>query len=106
MPWIHIDDLVAVYLKAVTDEKMNGAYNAAAPSYITQKEFMKLVSTIQGKPFFSPRVPAFLLRIMMGEGSSMVLEGNRLSPARLSSAGFTFSYPDAEKAIRNLLGQA
>jgi hypothetical protein len=103
MPWIHITDLCRIYLKAVSDNKMEGAYNAVAPSFTDQRSFMKTLASVLGKPFFSPPVPAFILRIIMGEMASVVLAGSRVSSDKIISGGFSFRFPDLPSALQDAL---
>lgn len=103
VPWIHIDDLVAMYVKAVEDDAMQGPYNAVAPGHITQAEQTRLIAKILKKPLWLPNVPAFVLRLMLGEMSSIVLEGSRLSSEKITKAGFTYRFSSAEEALRDLL---
>ena len=86
MPWVHIDDLVATYVQAVSDEAMHGAYNVVAAEQPTNNDFMRAVAKAMGKPFFLPNVPAFALRIALGELSGILLEGSRASNAKLVAA--------------------
>lgn len=101
MPWIHITDLCRIYLKAVRDNKMEGAYNAVAPSFTDQRSFMKTLASVMGKPFFAPPVPAFMLRIIMGEMASVVLAGSRVSSEKIISEGFDFQFPDLHSALKD-----
>ena len=103
VPWIHIDDLVAMYVKAVEDDAMQGPYNAVAPEHITQAEQTKIIANILKKPLWLPNVPAFVLKLMLGEMSSIVLQGSRLSSEKISKAGFNYQFPTAEEALRDLL---
>jgi uncharacterized protein (TIGR01777 family) len=103
MPWIHISDLCRIYLKAVMDNKMSGAYNAVAPSHNDQRSFMKTLASVLDKTFFAPPVPAFLLNIFMGEMSAVVLKGSRISSDKIISAGYNFQYPDLLSALQNAI---
>ncbi len=103
MPWIHIDDLCRMYLKAIEDSSMNGVYNAAAPEHTTNREFMRLLAKGMNRPFLFPMVPGFLLRLFMGESAGMVLEGSPVSSNKILDKGFSFIYPVAETAIKATL---
>ncbi|HBX20212.1 MAG TPA: TIGR01777 family protein, partial [Porphyromonadaceae bacterium] len=72
MSWIHIDDLCAMYLKAIEDAAMQGPYNAVAPEFMTNTEFMRTLARVLRKPFFLPRYPAFFMRLFMGEAADML----------------------------------
>jgi uncharacterized protein (TIGR01777 family) len=103
VPWVHIDDLCNIYLKAVGDLSMSGAYNAVAPEHVTNREFMKTVSTVLGKPFFLPAIPSFMFRILFGEMSTILLNGSRVSPEKIISSGYSFDYPGLRNALLSLL---
>ena len=103
MPWIHIDDLCRMYLKAIEDSSMNGVYNAAAPEHTTNREFMRLLAKGMNRPFLFPMVPGFLLRLFMGESAGMVLEGSPVSSNKILDKGFSFIYPVAETAVKATL---
>lgn len=97
MPWIHLDDLCALYLRALEDETMTGAWNAVAPEHITNRELMKTLAKKLGKPFFFPPVPAFLLKLLLGEMAVIITEGSRVTSRRLKAAGYEFNYSEIIK---------
>jgi len=99
-PWIHIDDLSAVYHKALTDTAMSGPYNAVAPHQVTHDMLMSEVARQRGLPVFLPHVPGWLLRSVLGEMAVVLTEGSRISSDRLSETGFRFRYPDISSALR------
>lgn len=103
MPWIHIDDMVDVYEKALTDSEMTGIYNAAAPESITNKQFVKTIAKQLGKKIVFPKIPSFFLKIMFGEMSNLILKGSRVSVDKLSQQHYNFKYPDLESALKDLL---
>ena len=103
MPWIHISDLCKIYLKALNDEKMTGAYNAVAPDHSDNRRFVRTLAKVMNKPFISPPVPSFFLRIAMGESSVIALEGSRVSSEKIVSQGFTFKFPRLEEALADVL---
>jgi hypothetical protein len=99
MPWIHIDDLCEVYLKAIENKSFTGAYNAVAPQHITNREMMKTLSKILKKPFWFPAVPAFVLRILFGEMADILLKGSRVEPKKLIEAGFEYRFPEVGQIL-------
>lgn len=103
MPWIHIDDLCNIYIKAIEDTQMNGAYNAVAPDYKTNKDFNKTLARVLKKPFWFPGIPAIVVKIAVGKMSSMLVKGSRISSDKIKAAGYDFLYPDLEKALTDLL---
>lgn len=102
-PWIHIDDLCRIYLKAVSDVTMTGTYNAAAPDHITHEMLMAEVARQKRLPVFLPRIPGWVLKIILGEMSSVLIAGSRISSDRLMDSGFVFSYPEIARALRDCL---
>ncbi len=103
MPWIHINDLCNVYLKAIRDDNMKGPYNAVSPSFTTHSEFMRVLARTMNKPFFHPPVPAFILRAAMGEMADIILKGSKISSAKLTATGYTFKFPGLTEALENIL---
>jgi uncharacterized protein (TIGR01777 family) len=103
MPWIHIDDLCGIYLKAIQDLKMEGAYNANSPQHIMQKEFMRMLAKVLNRPFLNPQVAAILFRAFLGEMADVVLKGSRISPEKIINSGFSFSFSNLENALKDLL---
>ena len=101
MPWIHIQDLCRIYLKAIQDTTLNGAYNASSPQQLRNREFMNTLSRVLKKPKLLPFIPGFIIRMMMGEAAEMVLGGSRISSKKIQEKGFKFLYDNAEDAIRN-----
>lgn len=97
MPWIHVDDLCEIYLKAIEDQSFSGAYNAVAPQHITNKEMMRTLAKTMRKPFWFPSIPAFILRLILGEKSDLLLKGSRITPKRLVENDFQFKFPELKK---------
>ena len=102
MPWIHIDDLCAIYIRAVEDVGMRGAYNAVAPQHITNKEFVRTLAKVLEKPFWFPDIPSIALAIVFGKMSDTILKGSRVSSEKISKAGYKFIFPDLEGALKDL----
>ncbi len=103
MPWIHIDDLCRIYIKAIEDESMTGAYNAVAPEDTTNADFMKTIANVLKKPMFLPRVPEFVFRLFLGEASQIILEGSRISSHKIQDAGYEFKYKTLRRALKKIL---
>lgn len=103
MNWIHIDDLCQIYIKAIEDETMQGAYNAVAPEDTTNAQFMKTIANLLRKPMFIPCVPEFVFKLLLGEASQIILEGSRISSQKIQDAGFEFKYNTLRKALKDIL---
>ncbi|MFO7573798.1 MAG: TIGR01777 family oxidoreductase [Bacteroidales bacterium] len=95
-PWVHIDDLCNIYLRALDDNSIDGPFNAVAPKQVTQKEIIITMAGIIGKPIIKAGIPSFLVRFALGEMSSMLLTGNRVAATALEAAGFKWLYPSHE----------
>ena len=104
LPWIHLNDLVHILLRAVQDETMQGVYNACAPSVTSNEEFTNILAKVLQKRILLPRTPGWLLRLVLGERASLLLEGSPVSADKLLGTGFEFQYTDPETCIRDLLG--
>jgi uncharacterized protein len=103
LPWIHIDDEVALLVWAIDDEHVSGVLNAASPNPVTNRDFAKALGRALGRPAVLP-VPEFALSLMRGrELAETVAGGQRAVPRRALDLGFTFAQPDLEPALRDLL---
>jgi uncharacterized protein len=104
--WIHVDDICRMYIYAMENENVRGSYNAVAPKPVNNKTLtIELAKKISGKNFISMHVPAFVLKIMLGEMSIEVLKGATVSCDKIKDAGFTFLYPSIESALQPLATQ-
>ena len=102
MPWIHIDDLCELYIKAIEDQEFKGAFNAVSSEHISNLSFSKKVSKIFNYPFLAVGTPSFILQIVFGEMSTIILNGSRISANKIKQAGFKFKFENLEKALKNL----
>ena len=102
MSWIHIDDMVAVILAAIYQPMLAGAINATAPMPVNNQEFSATLSAVLSRPCFF-KVPAFALRILMGESADLILYGQNIMPAKLLKNNFKFQYPSLQVALKQLL---
>jgi len=103
MPWIHIQDLCNIYLKAITDREMAGAYNAVSPQHVTGREFMKTLAVVMKKQVFPIPVPAIVLKAVLGEMSDVILKGSRVSSDKIKNAGYNFIYSNLQDALINVI---
>lgn len=101
--WIHIKDLARLFL-FVENHKIEGIYNAVAPNAIHQKEIIKSIASILERPLWMPNVPAFILKLILGEMSSIVLQSQRISSKKIESQGFNFEFHHVHTALEDLLG--
>jgi uncharacterized protein (TIGR01777 family) len=109
LSWIHVDDLLAAIahiwrLQGFDETKasVKPVYNFTAPEALPQLDFSKVAAKVLRRPCFFP-TPGWPMRLMLGEQADLLLEGQRVVPANLLESGFTFTYPDAESALRSLV---
>jgi hypothetical protein len=105
MPWIHLDDVVGLYLKAIDDGSWTGPINVAAPTPVTNKAFSKALGRALHRPAVSP-VPAFALKTLYGEMSTIVLNGVNMVPRRATDLGYRFRHPEIDEALSSTLAKA
>jgi len=101
VPWIHIEDLTDLYIKAIEDPQFSGIYNAVAPETQTNFSFAKTLATKTKKIFIPFGVPAVVLKILFGEMLLMLTTGSRISTEKVKNAGFKFSYKNLSKALED-----
>ncbi len=99
MPWVHLDDVVNAYHYSIENEDINGVYNVAAEQQITQSDFMNALSRHLDRKIWVPNIPAFLIRLALGEQSALVLDSMRLSSKKLRAAGFRFKFDKIDQAL-------
>jgi uncharacterized protein (TIGR01777 family) len=101
-PWLHMNDEIAAIRFLLDHEQATGPFNLTSPNPLTNAQFSKVLGRVLNRPAFWP-IPAISLQLLFGELSSTLLEGQRVIPKRLQEMGFTFQYPQAEAALRDLL---
>jgi hypothetical protein len=106
MSWVHIDDVVGMYLKALDDGALHGAINVVAPQPVSNADLTKTAAKILGKPLWAPRVPGAVLRLAMGQmADEMLLGGQQVVPKAALAAGYAFAYPQLQGALTQLLAK-
>ncbi|MDG2432679.1 TIGR01777 family oxidoreductase [Flavobacterium sp.] len=100
MPWIHIDDLCAIYLEAIQNADMSGAYNAAINDNTTNASFSATFAQVYGYKIWLPNVPAFIMKVALGEMAKLLLTGRRVSNEKIKAVGFTFKWQKLDEAIK------
>jgi uncharacterized protein (TIGR01777 family) len=103
MPWIHVHDLCMMYIEAIENEKMSGAYNATINDSTTSSTFSRALANTLGHSIWLPNVPAFLIRLGMGEMADIVLTGRRVSSDKIKSLGFRFQFKNLRNALKDCL---
>lgn len=102
MSFIHLEDLCSMYIKAVQNPEMEGAYNAVAANK-TNKEVTQAIAKQLKKPLFFPNVPGFVLRLIFGKMASILLEGSAVDNSKIKATGFQFNYPTMEEILEDVL---
>ncbi|MFP4086788.1 MAG: TIGR01777 family oxidoreductase [Desulfobacteraceae bacterium] len=101
--WIHQEDLAAIYLLLLEERSdLSGPVNCTAPHPVTNKEMTHVLAKVLNRPAVMPAMPAFAVRSLMGESSSLYLKGQKVLPQRLTEAGFSFQFPDLKGALSGL----
>jgi uncharacterized protein len=105
MPWIHLDDMVGIIVRALDDEAWSGAVNAAAPEPPTNAEFSKALGRALNRPAVLP-VPGAALKALYGDMAQLITASRRAVPQRLSELGYEHRHPDLDEALRSVLSTA
>lgn len=101
IPWIHLDDHIAAIRYLIDNPSASGVFNLSAPNPLNNADFGRAIGQALGRPYWLP-TPGFAFKLAFGELSMLLLEGQRAVPKRLQEMGFTFQYPEAEAALRDL----
>lgn len=102
VPWIHLDDLVRMFVHVIETSSIEGPVNGTAPTPVTMEQFGKTIGKVMHRPHWAP-VPAPFLKIALGEKSVIVLEGAKVVPTKSLNHGFQFRYETLEPALKQLL---
>jgi uncharacterized protein (TIGR01777 family) len=102
IPWIHVDDLVGVYLAAIDGASWSGPVNATAPEPVTNRDFSKALGRALRRPTLLP-IPGAALRLLYGDMAEVVTEGQRAVPRRPLELGYEFRHADLDEALRDAL---
>lgn len=103
-PWIHEKDLASIFTFLVENPEIEGPVNCVSPDQVTNKDLSQALALQLGKKMFPLKVPAFALKLIMGEMSSILLTGQRVAPTQLNKAGYQFEFTDLNAALQNILG--
>lgn len=104
MSWIALEDLLRIIHFALENTELRGAVNAVAPNPVTNEEFTRTFGKVLNRPTILP-VPEFAIKLMFGEmGETLLLQGARILPKRLTESGFEFKFTNLEQAMKEALG--
>jgi len=102
MPWIHLEDEIGLIQFLLENSSARGAVNATAPNPVTMKEFCRTLGGVLHRPCWAP-VPAFALRLLLGEMAEMLLTGQRAVPVAAQKLGYRFRYSRLREALESLM---
>ena len=102
MPWIHIQDLVSMFKFILEEPSQHGIFNGVAPQQVTNLQMMQAIAKGFNKSIRLPNVPKFILKLIYGEMSIVILEGSQVSAEKIVKAGFKFKFDSIYIAIKNL----
>lgn len=100
--WVHRDDLVNLIIEAIKRPDMEGVFNATAPNPVRMAQFCQTLGDVMKRPSWLP-VPDFVLELLLGDGSKVVLEGQQVLPKHTQSIGFQYQYPQLKSALQEIL---
>jgi uncharacterized protein len=101
--WVHAEDVVGIIVWALDNPQVEGAVNVTAPNPLTMADFCKTLGEVIRRPSWLP-VPKFALELLLGEAAQVLAEGQKVIPQKATQGGYTFLYPNADQALKNLLG--
>lgn len=101
--WVHIDDVVGIYRLAIEDERVRGPINAASPEPVRQGDFARVLGKAMRRPTWFP-VPAFLLRLVLREQATLIVDSRRVAPAGAIALGYRFRFATLEAALDDIVG--
>ena len=101
--WIHMEDLTHIYLFLLEEPDIAGPINCTSPNPVRNRELTKAIGEELGKPTFMPAVPAFAMKMVLGEFGSILVKGQKVLPKRLLNKGFRFRFPEIKGALADLL---
>jgi uncharacterized protein (TIGR01777 family) len=100
--WVHIKDLAETFAFLIKYPEISGPVNVCSPNPVKNKDLAKALGKALHRPSFLP-APGFMIKLVLGEFGSVILEGQRVLPRRLLKHGFNFQYPDIEKALKSII---
>lgn len=104
VPWIHWQDVVDMYLYAIENENFTGVYNMVSPNPVTNTQLTKAIAKQLHRPLWAPNVPAFVLKLLMGEMGTIVLGSTKVSAQKIEGEGFKFKFPVIVPALKDIYG--
>lgn len=100
--WLHIEDIVGIYIHAIDCEELSGAVNAASPNPVKMNEFAKTLGKVLKRPSLFP-IPKFMLKLVVGEAAEVVTASQRIDIKKLLNSGYNFKFTGLDEAFKDLL---
>ncbi len=100
--WVHMEDLAGAFIFLLERPELAYAFNLCSPSPVRNRDLGRAIGSVLHRPSFLP-APAFMIKLLLGEFGSVLLKGQRVIPRRLLDAGFSFRYPEIEKALVRII---
>lgn len=100
--WIHIKDLAEAFIFLIKHPEISGPVNLCAPNPVRNRDLARALGEVLHRPSFMP-APGFMIKLVLGEFGSVILEGQRVIPKKLMEKGFVFSYPDIRQALQSIV---
>jgi uncharacterized protein (TIGR01777 family) len=104
--WVHLGDLLDIFLFLIRKEELSGPVNCTAPEPVTNREMTRTLGNVLNRPVILPAMPGFLIRLILGEFGNTLLKGQRVIPKRLLDMGYPFRFPRIHEALKDILIQA
>jgi uncharacterized protein (TIGR01777 family) len=103
-PWVHVKDITKMVEFIVDNEELEGIFNFTSPTPVIQKQFAKALGRVLNRPSFLP-VPAFMVKLIMGELGSTLLQSQQAVPKNIMDSGYNFLFSNVDSALYDLLGK-
>jgi uncharacterized protein (TIGR01777 family) len=104
MPWLHLEDALCMLDAALSDERWHGVVNAVAPEFISNQDFSEALARAVNRPLWFA-IPAWMLRRLLGEMATLLVEGQRVAPSRVAELGYRFRFPTLQQALAKIAQQ-
>ena len=101
--WIHEQDLMDIFIFLVQNKKISGPVNCTSPGPVRNSELTKVIQDLLNRPSLVPFIPAFSLRLVLGEFGNLILKGQRAMPGKLLDSGYRFAYPEITGALKQII---
>lgn len=105
VPWIHIEDICNLYKFVLDNPTLKGIFNGVAPNHSTNQDLTKEIARILDRPIVMPKIPKVVLQLFFGAGSTVLLEGSKVSSEKIEKEGFQFQYKTLTEALEQLLSK-